>query len=288
MATTAHPVTGRIGAEITGVDLAAPIPADLGAELRGLLRRYLVLVFRKQHLDVAAQKRLTAIFGPPMQLPYIQPMAGEPQVIRVLKEADDTSGVFGGDWHSDMSFVSEPPAGSILNAIDVPPYGGDTLFANQAAAWEALSPGLRDLLDGRDAIHVGKPYGVKWAPPADHQTRGAVTMVRGDPEADTERHHPAVLTDPETGRRSLYLNPIYVTRLDGMSEAESRPILETLKAHATRPEFSMRLRWEAGTVAVWDNYATLHFAVNDYAGLRRELLRTTFRPRSFAGRRTAS
>ncbi len=271
-----HPVTGAIGAEVTGVDLRRKISADLASALRGALARHLVLVIRDQHLDIPAQKRLTAVFGAPMRLPYIVPMAEEPEVIRVLKEADDRSGVFGGDWHSDMSFVAEPPAGSILNAVEVPPYGGDTLFANQAAAWEALSPGLRDLLDGRDAIHVGKPYGVKWAPPADEQSRGATRMVRGDPEADRERHHPAVLTDPETGRRALYLNPIYVTRLDGMTEAESRPILETLRVHATRPDFSMRLRWTPGTVTVWDNFATLHFAVNDYAGFRREMWRTTF------------
>jgi len=283
-----HPITGTIGAEVEHVDLADPIPAGLGAELRALLARHLVLVFRDQHLDLAAQKRLTAVFGTPMQLPYIEPMAGEPEVVRVLKEAQDRSGVFGGDWHSDLSFLAEPPAGSVLNAIELPPYGGDTLFASQAAAWEALSPGLRDLLDRRDAIHVGKPYGVKWAPPVEEQSCGAIRMVRGDPEADRERYHPAVLTNPGTGRRSLYLNPIYVTRLDGMSEAESRPLLDTLKAHATRPEFCMRLRWTPGTVAVWDNYATLHFAVNDYAGFRREMWRTTFRTRAFADWRAAA
>jgi len=277
-----HPITGTIGAEVTGVDLAAPISAGLGAELRALLSRHLVLVFRDQHIDLSAQKCLTSVFGTPMHLPYIEPMEEDPEVIRVLKEADDRSGVFGGDWHSDLSFIPEPPAGSVLNAIDLPPYGGDTLFASQAAAWEALSPGLRDLLDGRDAVHVGKPHGVKWAPAPENRSRGAVRMVRGDPEADRERFHPAVLTDPETGRKSLYLNPVYVTRLDGMTEAESRPLLDKLKEHATRPEVSMRLRWTAGTVAVWDNYATLHFAVNDYAGFRREMLRTTFRTRAFA------
>jgi len=282
MTITAHPITGMTGAEITGVDLGAPISTELGSELRAQLSKYLVLVFQDQHLDVAAQKRLTAVFGMPMQLPYIVPMVDEPEVVRVLKEADDRSGVFGGDWHSDLSFIAEPPAGSILNAVELPPYGGDTLFANQVAAWDALSPGLKDLLDGRDAIHVGKPHGVKWAPPLENQARGAVKMVRGDSEADKERYHPAVLCDPVAGQKSLYLNPIYVTRLEGMTEGESRPVLDMLKAHSTRPEFCMRLRWKRGSVAVWNNYATLHFAVNDYFGFRREMWRTTFRTRPFA------
>ena len=283
-----QPITGTIGAEVSGVDLSADIGPDLAADLRAALARHLVLVFRGQSLDIAAQKRATAAFGQPVPLPYIEPMEGEPEVVRVLKEADDRSGVFGGDWHSDMSFVEEPPAGSMLCALEVPAYGGDTLFSSQQAAWDRLSPALKGLLEGRDGIHVGKPYGVKWAPPVEEQSRGAIRMVRGDPEADRERHHPAVLTHPETGRRSLYLNPIYVTRVDGLSEAESRPILDLLRAHATRPEFQMRLRWAPGPVAVWDNFATLHFAVNDYAGVRREMRRTTFRAGAIADWRAAA
>lgn len=271
-----HPITGTIGAEITGLDPCRPIGKPDRKALQKALHDHLVLVFRAAHLDLDAQLRLTEVFGRPVPLPYITPMKDQPLAVRVLKEAGDRSGVFGGDWHSDMSFVAEPPAGSLLNAREVPAAGGDTLFANQVAAWHALSPALRDLLDGREAIHVGKPYGVRWAPPEHAQSKGAIEMVRGDPKADEERRHPAVLTHPETGRRSLYLNPIYVTRLSGMTEEESRPVLDILRQHATRPEFSMRLRWRAGDLAIWDNYATLHFAVNDYAGHRREMWRTTF------------
>jgi len=287
MALELHPITGTIGAEVTGIALGADLE-PLAAALREALHRHLVLVFRGQEIDLAAQKRLTAVFGPAQTNPYVTSMEGDEEVIRVVKEADDRSGVFGGDWHSDMSFMAEPPAGSVLRAVEIPPYGGDTLFASQVAAWDALSPAFKTLLDGRDAVHVGKPYGVRWAPPAEEQSRGAIQMVRGDPEADRERFHPAVLTHPETGRRSLYLNPIYVTRLDGMTEAESRPVLETLKAHAIRPEFCCRLRWSSGMVVVWDNYATLHFAVNDYAGFRRELTRTTFGGRPIAEWRAAA
>lgn len=284
-----HPITGAIGAEVTGLDLAQPISADLAEALRDALARRLVLMFRDQRLDLAAQKRLSEVFGDLAVNPYVTGMPEEPAAIRVLKEADDASGVFGGDWHADMSFLPEPPAGSVLRAVQIPPFGGDTLFANQQAAWDALSPGLRDLLSGRDgvrdAVHVGKPHGVRWAPPPQVQSRGAIQMVRGDPKADEERRHPAVLRAPRSGREALFLNPIYVTRLDGLSEAESAPILEAIRVHSTRPEFCCRLRWSPDAVVIWDNFATLHYAVNDYAGFRREMIRIAFQGAAMAHRR---
>ena len=268
------PLTGAIGAQVAGLDLAAPISDDLAAALREALARRGVLVFRDQALDLDAQLRLTAAFGPPMRLPYIEPMPDRPEVIRVHKRASDRGGVFGGDWHADLSFLERPPAGSVLSAAVVPPFGGDTLWASGAAAWAALPEPFRTLLLGRDAIHVGKPYGVRWAPPAD--ARASVAMTRGDPSADEERRHPAVLADRVTGRLALFLNPLYVTRLDGLTEAESAPILDAVQRHVLRPEFGCRLRWRPGTVAVWDNLATQHYAVNDYAGHERLMHRTTF------------
>ncbi|HUS52678.1 MAG TPA: TauD/TfdA family dioxygenase [Thermohalobaculum sp.] len=280
-----HPVTGTIGVEIDGTDLRQPISDDLAGGLRDALARHQVLFFRDQHLSLDALKALTRAFGPLMQLPYVTPHDGEPEVIRVLKEADEGGGVFGGEWHTDFSFLERPPAGSLLSAEVVPPYGGDTVWVSQASAWEALPGELKDLLAGRDAIHVGKPYGVKWAPPVEERSGASIKMTRGDPEADTERAHPAVIRNPITGRRALFLDPLYVTRLDGMTEAESRPILDRIQRHATRPEFCCRFRWSAGTVAVWDNLFTQHYAVNDYHGHRRLMYRTTFagpRPRDLA------
>jgi taurine dioxygenase len=267
-------ITGRIGATITGVDLKEPIGDNLAEALKDALAEHQVLVFPDQNLDLPAQKRLTAAFGPMIGDDYITPMEGEPHVIRVLKEAGDKGGTFGGDWHSDLSFLPEPPAGSVLNGVEIPSHGGDTLWVSQMAAWETLPEPLKAALDGRDAIHVGKPYGVKWAPPAG--TRSNVSMKRGDPKADEERRHPAVFTHPRTGRRGLFLNPTYTVRLDGMSEAESRPLLEQVQRHTLRPEFQMRLRWRPGMVAVWDNFQTQHYAVNDYFGHRRLMYRTTF------------
>ena len=279
------PLTGRIGAEITGVDLAEDVSDDLAAELRDALARHQVIFFRDQHLTIEQQKRLTLAFGPMMRAPYVTPMEGEPEVIRVLKEAEEGGGVFGGDWHTDFSFLEQPPAGSLLNAVETPAVGGDTLWVSQAAAWDALPEDLQGLLLGREAIHVGKPYGAKWAPPLEERAGASMTMARGDPSADEERRHPAVLENPVTGRRMLFLNPTYVARLDGLSEEESRPILQAVQDHATRPDFCCRFRWSAGTLAVWDNLATQHYAVNDYRGQRRLMYRTTFlgpKPRDLA------
>lgn len=267
-------ITGRIGATVTGIDLKQPIGDDLADSLRDALARHQVLVFPDQHLDLEAQKRLTAAFGPVIRDEYIAHMDEDPLVIRVLKEADDARGAFGGDWHSDLSFLPEPPAGSVLNGVEIPTHGGDTLWASQTAAWEALPDALKGLLDGRDGIHAGKPYGVKWAPPPGKES--SASMRRGDPAADAERRHPAVLAHPRAGRRGIFLNPTYTVRLDGLSEAESRPLLAQIQAHVTRPEFQMRLRWRPGTVTVWDNLQTQHFAVNDYFGQRRLMYRTTF------------
>lgn len=269
-------LTGRIGAEITGIDLRATISATDAAMLQEQLARHQVIFFPGQHLDLQQQKALTAVFGPTLQLPYVTPMESDPDIIRVYKGADEKGGVFGGDWHSDFSFLEIPPSGSVLNAHTLPPFGGDTLWASQAAAWEALPDALQQLLLGRDAIHVGKPYGVKWAPPIKEQSGAGIQMTRGDPTADRERRHPAVLQHPVTGRRMLYLNPTYVTRLGGMSEVESAPLLDQIQRHVTRPEFCVRYSWTPGTVAVWDNLATQHYAVNDYQGYERLMYRTTF------------
>lgn len=269
-------MTGRIGAVVTGVDLKQPIGKDLAEALKDALARHQVLVFPDQHLDIPAQKRLTAAFGPVIATDYIDAMPDEPLVIRVLKEADEKGGVFGGDWHADLSFLPEPPAGSVLNGVEIPSHGGDTVWASQMDAWETLPEPLKLLLDGRDAIHVGKPYGVRWAPPQEERSGKSITMRRGDPKADEERRHPAVFTHPRTGRKGLFLNPLYVVRLDAMSEAESRPLLDQIQRHTLRPEFQVRLRWKAGTVAVWDNFQTQHYAVNDYFGHRRLMYRTTF------------
>lgn len=270
-------LTGFMGAEISGVDLKQPISADLAAALRDALGAHQMIVVRDQHFSIEDQKRLTRVFGPLMRLPYVQPLPNDPDVIAVLKEATEVNvGVFGGDWHSDFSFLPNPPAGSVLNAVEVPDVGGDTVWASQVAAYESLPSDLKTIVDGRNAVHLGAPYGVKHAPPEEERSGASIKMTRGDPQADTETLHPAVITDPRTGRKALFVNPIYTTRLDGMTVEESAPILAALFKHASKPDFSCRLKWRTGDVAVWDNRMSLHYATNDYDGTRRLLYRTTF------------
>ncbi|WP_193182430.1 TauD/TfdA dioxygenase family protein [Nisaea sediminum] len=270
-------LTGYIGAEIKGLELGEEIEAPNAALLRQCLAEHQVIVLRGQHLDRLKQKALNRVFGEPMRLPYVEPLPEDPETIAVLKEADEGGGgVFGGEWHSDFSFLANPPAGSVLNAVEIPEVGGDTVWASQTAAYASLPKDLKDIVNGRRAVHVGKPYGVKFAPPEETRSGASIRMTRGDPAADRETFHPAVITEPLTGAKALFLNPIYTTRFDGMTEEESEPLLQAIYRHCTRPDFSCRHRWQPGDVVVWDNRTTLHYATNDYDGHRRLLYRTTF------------
>lgn len=272
-----EPVTTHCGARIEGVDLSVPVDHDLAEALRQALYRHQVLFLPGQRLDFARQKAVTALFGQLMRLPYVAPTEEDPHVIAVKKSANEVKvGVFGGDWHSDFSFLDIPPAGSVLSAVTIPPVGGDTLWSNQLAAFEALDDETKALLEGRGVIHVGAPYGVKHAPAAATRAAASVKMTRGDPQADRERIHPAIRRHPISGARALFLNPIYTTRLEGMSRADSAPLLTRLYRHATRPEFCCRHRWRSGDLVIWDNRTTLHYAVNDYDGYDRLLYRTAF------------
>jgi taurine dioxygenase len=269
------PITGVFGAELTGIDLNAPLTEADAQGLRDALAEHLVIVLRDQHLEVGPHRALAQVFGEPAVNPYAPGPGAHPEMTHVVKEADERSGVFGGGWHTDLSFLDHPPGGSVLAAVEIPPYGGDTMFSSQQAAWDSLPEPLKALLDGRRIAHVGKPYGIRWAPPLEEQSMKGSTK-RNDPDADRERWHPAVLTHPVTGRRGLYVNPTYALRLEGMSEEMSRPILEQLFAHCALPEHCLRLRWSPGMVVAWDNYATQHYAINDYHGFRREMRRVAF------------
>ncbi len=270
-------LTGFVGAEMRGPNLAKGIDEAMAHALREALAVHHMIVLRGQQLSLDGQKSLNSVFGPAMRLPYVKPLDDDPEVIAVLKEAHEVNtGVFGGEWHSDFSFLENPPAGSVLNAIEVPEVGGDTVWSSQAAAYASLPRNLKAIVDHHKAVHVGAPYGVKHAPPKEDQANGSIQMSRGDPNADREILHPSVITDPASGAKALFLNPIYTTRFDGISDNESRPILDAIYKHATRPDFSCRLRWQPGDVAVWNNRTTLHYATNDYDGTRRLLYRTTY------------
>jgi len=271
------PLTPALGAEIDGLDVLTLSPAQF-AELRALWVQYKVLFIHDQALDTNKLCAFSARFGPLMRLPYIEPVADNPDVIRVLKLAEETNmGVFGGEWHADFSFLDKPPMASILYSIDIPPVGGDTLWANMVLAWQTLSDELKRELSGKRAVHTGAPYGQRHAPPDETRSSGSIRIERNNPAADAETLHPLVVRHPESGESILNVNPTYTTRIDGVGKARSEALLSHLFQHAAKPEFACRFRWRPRTLAIWDNRSTLHYAINDYDGYRRELIRTTVR-----------
>ena len=272
---TVQPVAGSLGAEVSGVDLAAPLSNTAAAEIRRAFTENLVLFFRDQRLTPEQHLAFSGLFGRLCRMPYIKHMDDYPDIIAVLKEADERKiSTFGNAWHSDFSFLEEPPLGSILYAREVPSHGGDTLFANMYEAYDALSAGMKRMLLGLKAMHSGKPYG-QGGLPKDLKTSRSIGIERNKPEADREIAHPVVRLHPESGRKALFVNAIYTTRFEDMSEAESRPLLDFLFQHVQRPEFACRFRWAEGSLAVWDNRCTVLYAVNDYDGSRRMMHRTT-------------
>jgi taurine dioxygenase len=269
------PIAGALGAEVSGVNLAEPLGNSVAAELRRAFVEHLVLFFRGQTLTPERHLAASRLFGPIVRMPYVKHMDEYPDIIAVLKEADERNiSTFGNAWHSDFSFLEEPPMGSLLYAREVPAHGGDTIWANMYAAYDALSPGMKRMLDPLRALHSGRPYGTGGVP-KDLRSSRSIGIERDKPEADREVAQPVVRVHPESGRKALYVNSIYTVRFETMTEAESRPLLDYLYEHCTRPEFTCRFRWETGSLAIWDNRCTLHYAVNDYDGTRRLMHRTT-------------
>ena len=269
-----HPVAPHCGADIVGVDLLDP-SAETMALVRHALTDHGVVFVRDQHLTPEQQVQLTRRFGAVLRVPYISPLAEHPDVVAVLKEADERNiSTFGGTWHSDFSFLDEPPSLTLLYALELPDIGGDTLWSSQYAAYDALSSGMQRLLEPLRAVHTAWPHGTK-GPDTSSAVSRSVVMTRNDPSADREIVHPVVRVHPVTGRKALFVNPVYTQRFEDMTEEESQPLLQYLVDHATRAEFTCRLRWTRGTLAIWDNRCLLHLAINDYDGSRRLLHRTT-------------
>jgi taurine dioxygenase len=270
-----QPLAGSLGAEVHGVDLARPVGKARADELRRALVEHLVLFFRDQSLTPEQHLSVSRIFGELSRVPYVKHMDEYPDIIAVLKEADEKKiSTFGNAWHSDFSFLERPPMGSLLYAREVPSFGGDTIWANMYAAYEALSDGMKRTLDPLRAMHSGKPYGIAGAP-KELRTSRSIKIERNNPEADCEVAQPVVRIHPESGRKALFVNAIYTVRFENMTEAESRPLLDYIYQHCTRPEFTCRFHWATGSLAIWDNRCTIHYAVNDYDGKRRLMHRTT-------------
>jgi taurine dioxygenase len=266
-----HKIAGALGAEISGIDLARDLDADTAAEIRRIWLDNCVVFFRNQDLPPAAFLAVAKRFGEPIEYPFLKGLDGFPEIITVAKLEHEKIN-FGGVWHSDTSYLEIPPMATMLIAREVPPVGGDTLFANQYLAYEALSDGMKRLLDGLVAVNASAKADV---------TRTREDRVRDGGKAEARKDfvsgHPAVRTHPETGRKALYLNVAHTVRFKDMTEEESAPILDFLFRHQTKPEFTCRFHWEPGSIALWDNRCAQHNPVNDYHGYRRLMHRITLK-----------
>jgi taurine dioxygenase len=262
-------IAGALGGEIIGVDLSQDLGEDTIAAIRRAWLDHLVIFFRGQ--DLAAEQFLAIArrFGEVVEYPFIKGIDGFPEITPVIKLEHEKVN-FGGLWHTDTAYLERPPMGTMLLAREVPPFGGDTLFANMYLAYETLSQGLQRLLDGLVAVNSSAKADV---------TKTREDRVRDGARTDAKREyvveHPVVRTHPETGRKALYVNGGHTVRFKDMTEAESAPLLQYLFAHQQRPEFTCRFRWEVGSIAFWDNRCTQHNPVNDYHGHRRVMHRVT-------------
>ncbi len=275
MSLDVRPLGSTLGAVISGLDARSLSESD-EADLKAAFAEHRVLVLQGQSLDADEQVAFSARFGPLYRMPYVKPLDDHPDVIAVLKEADEVNvSTFGSWWHADFSYLEEPPVYSILQSLELPPKGGDTLFADMCTAWEALSDGMKRLLEPMKVMHSGHIYGTRLSSDGTRDRMRGVQVSTGHEEADVERAHPLVRLHRPSGRKALFCSPTYTTRLEGMTPDESRPILEMLYDHMTRPEFTIRQRWQSGDLLMWDNRAVVHLAVNDYDGYRRLLHRTT-------------
>ena len=264
-----RPIAGAIGAEIFGVDLGNEVEEDTIAAIRRAWLQHCVIFFRDQALPPARFLMFAKRFGTVVEYPFIKGLEDFPEIIPVVKlEHEKTN--FGGIWHSDTAYLEAPPMGTMLVAREVPPYGGDTMFANMYLAHEALSDGMKRLLDGLIAINTSAKADVS-------RTREdrVKDSVRADAKKEYVGEHPVVRTHPETGRKALYLNAGHTLQFKDMSVEESAPILDYLFRHQVRPEFTCRFAWRAGSMAFWDNRCALHNPVNDYHGYRRVMHRIT-------------
>src|SRR5258706_2849082 len=260
-------IAGALGAEIRGVDLSVPLSESLAKEIRKAFLENLVVFFRDQPLTPDEFMAFAGRIGEPVEYPLVKGIAGYPKIIEV-KKLEHERAAFGAIWHSDTAYLEHPPMASMLLAREVPPVGGDTLFANMYLAFDALSDGMKKLLLQLTAINSSTKADAS-------RTREDAVKTSGKETADFAAEHPVVRTHPETGRKALYVNSGHTVRFAGWTEEESAPLLKYLFDFQTRPEFTCRFSLRPGSIALWDNRCAQHNPVNDYHGHRRVMLRIT-------------
>jgi len=266
-------LSGALGAEILGVDISRELDNETFDDIHQAYLDHQVIFFRDQDLTPEAQMRFGRRFGSLNIHPYVKGMADHPACMEIIKEPEDRTN-FGGGWHSDMSFLERPSIGSILYAVELPEFGGDTLFASQAAAYDALSDGLKATLERLNAVHSASR---EYTQGASVQKRGSMQVAEADGYVG-EFVHPMVLVHPESGRKALYVNPAFTLRIEGWKPRESKALLDYLFEHARYEAFTCRFAWAKGSIAFWDNRSVWHFALNDYPGQRRHMRRVTVDP----------
>ena len=264
------PLSGNIGAEIDGVNLKK-ISKEQFKEIKIVFGKYGVIFFRNQNLSPEEEIIFAELWGEININRFFTNLEGYPKIALVSKEPDQKKNI-GGAWHTDHTYDLEPAMGSILFAHQVPKKGGDTLFSSMYAAYETLSDGLKDTLKNMYGRHSSRHvFGTSRAERKDD----TVGRIINSDKAKQDAIHPVVITHPQTGKKALFVNPTFTLGFDGWSDEESKPLLNYLYSHATKPEFTCRFKWEEGSIAFWDNRSTWHLAVNDYHGQRRLMHRIT-------------
>ena len=278
-----EPLTGSIGAEIFGIDVAR-VDEPTFAEIQQAFHEHAVIFFRDQELDARCLGTFASRFAP-LTAAYGKAREGDDLVGRLHRPAEVPSSIrdLGDRWHADKGSSEEPNMGVALYCLEAPPYGGDTLFANLCAAYAALSPALKTICEPLIALHsppVERRSVARYGAYSDNRPlQGSAKSLSGDGSAEAGGQtrvcveHPLVCTHPDTGRPILYVTGDHMVGIKGMSELEARPLLDLLHNYAVRPEFTCRFRWRKGSLAVWDNRCAQHYAANDYAGFARTMLR---------------
>lgn len=264
------------GARVTGIKLTQPLDADTIAEIRAAWLDHHVLAFPDQEMGDDDLERFTLAMGGFGEDPFFAPIAGRQHIAAIRREADEQTPLFAENWHADWSFQARPPAGTCLLAIDIPPVGGDTLFANQHAAWDALPAARKAELADLIVIHSARlPYAPDGSYGVKDQAKGRSMDIRPSAAALATQSHPLVPAHPETGRRGFYSTLGYIIGIEGMADAVALPLLMELQQWQGQERFVYRHRWEPGMLIMWDNRSVLHRATGGYEGHRRLLHRTT-------------
>lgn len=269
-----RPLSGALGAEIEGIDLNALTDAGFDELFRAFVD-YGVLCVRNQKLSPAQHVALARRFGTPDVHPIVRGTDEFPEVVKVLKPAGESAS-FGVGWHSDNSFFERPSMGSVLFGVTIPPYGGDTLYASMERAYDALSEPMKRFLDGLVAVHsASRAYDPKVTGEKKYRGEAPISYRYDEQAIYSEVQHPVIRTHPVSGRKSIYVNQMFTQRIVGLAADESKAMLAFLYEHATKPDFTCRVRWEPGSVTMWDNRIVQHYAMDDYQPFERLMYRVT-------------